>query len=151
MRQRSVGQHDLLFEHVIDRLPVEDRSRTGRVVRHHAADGGAARGRDVRREAQVVGTQRRVQLVQYDARLDADPALSRVHLEDAVEVLRRVDNEAAADRLPGLRRATAPHRQRTAVFRADGHRLDHIVPGFGDDHAERLDLVDAGVGGIERA
>ena len=42
-----------------------------------------------------------------------------VHFEQAVEVLRRVDVDALADRLAGLRRAAAAHRQRAAVLAAD--------------------------------
>ena len=60
------------------------------------------------------GFELRVQLVEHDARLDARPALRDVHFEHAVEVLRRVDLKAGADRLAGLRRAAAAHRQRTA-------------------------------------
>ena len=42
------------LEDVIDRLAVEDRPRAARVVRDHAADGGAAGGGDVGREAEAV-------------------------------------------------------------------------------------------------
>ena len=47
-------EHHLLLEHVIDRLAVEHRARTARIVGHHAADRGAAGGRDVGCESQSV-------------------------------------------------------------------------------------------------
>ena len=72
----------------------------------------------------VVRPQRGVQLVEHDARLDSRPALGGVHLEDAVEILRRVDHESGADRLPGLRRAAAAHGERTAKLRADADEAD---------------------------
>ena len=65
------------------------------------------------------GRERGVQLVEDDARLDARPALGGVHLEQAVEVLRRVDLQAGADRLARLRRAAAAHRERAAELAAD--------------------------------
>ena len=136
---------------MIDGLAVQHRSRAARVVRDHAADGRAARGGDVGREAQAVRLQLRVQLVEHDARLDARPALGDVHLEDAVEVLRGVDDEAGADRLAGLRRAAAARRDRDAVAAGDLDRPDDVLARARDDDAERLDLIDAGVGGIERA
>ena len=97
------------------------------------------------------GLQLRVQLVEHDARLDARPALGGVHLEDAVEVLRGVELEAGADRLPGLRRAAAARGDRDTVATGDLDRADHVVPRARDDDAERLDLIDAGVGGVEGA
>ena len=58
------------------------------------------------------GSQRGVQLVEHDARLDARPALGDVHLEEAVEVLRRVDRRARR-RSPG-RPATCRRRASSA-------------------------------------
>ena len=92
-----------------------------------------------------------VQLVEDDPRLDARPALADVQLQNAVEILRRVHDDAGADGLAGLRRASAPHRQRTAMRGADPDDADQVFPGPGEDDAPRLDLVDAGVGGIQRA
>ena len=151
MRERSVREHDVLLEHVVDGLPVEHRTRAGRIVGHHAAHGGAARGRDVRRKAEPVLVKRCVQLVQHQTRLDPRPASGGIHLEQAVEVLRGVDDDAAADGLTGLRRAAASHRQGAAVSCADRHCPDDVVARLHDHDAERLNLVDARVGRIQRA
>ena len=150
MRERSVREHDVLLEHVVDRLAVEHRARPGRVVRHHAADGGATRRRDVGRKAEPVLAKRRVQLVQHDTRLDPRPAPGRIHLEHPVEVLRRIDDDAAADGLAGLRRTAASHRQGASMLCADRHGPHDVVARLHDHDAERRDLVDARVGRIQR-
>ena len=95
-------------------------------------------------------TQRGVQLVEHDARLDARPPLRHVHLEQPVEVLRGVHDDAAADGLTRLGGAAAPHRQRAAMTAAGGHRTHDVFARLDHHHAERLDLIDAGIGGIER-
>ena len=81
---------------------------------------------------------------------DARPALVGIDLQHAVQVLRGVEDQPRADRLAGLRRAAAPRRDRHAV--PSGIVTAARRPRrSGNHHAERLDLVDAGVGGIERA
>ena len=103
------------------------------------------------REAQAERRQLRVQFVQHDARLHAHPALLRVHFEHAVVVFRDVDLDAVADRLPACEvpppRMVIGQRKRRQISSA--RRMSSRC--LGDHHAERLDLVDAGVGGIERA
>ena len=146
----AVGQHDVLLEHVVDRLAVQDRPRAARVVRDHAAHRRAACGGDVGREAQAVRAQVRVELVEHDARLDPGPALGGVHLEDAIEILRRVELKPGPDRLARLRRAAAARGDRDVVPRRDLDRADDIVTRPGDDHGERFDPVDAGVRGVKR-
>ena len=42
-----------------------------------------------------------------------------------------------------------PPRGRTGTPAFAASRLLHVVAVFGDHHTERLDLVDAGVGGVE--
>jgi hypothetical protein len=145
-RDRAVRQHHFLLEHVINRLAVENRARTARVIAHHAAHGGAARCGNIRCEPQVVGLQLRVQLVEHDSGLDAGPALFDIQFEDAVEVLRGIDDNPCADRLSALRRATATHRDRTPVRGADAHDLDEILARTRKDDALGIDVIDAGVG-----
>jgi hypothetical protein len=96
---------------VIDRLAIDHRPCPGGVVGDHPADGGAAGAGNIRREAQALCRQGRVQIIEHDAGLDAGPALLDVHLEQAIEILRRIDDESRADGLSRLRRAAATHRQ----------------------------------------
>src|SRR5204863_9027712 len=91
------------------------------------------------------------QLVEGDAGFDPRPPLRRVHLENAVQVLRRVELKAGADRLPSLRRATASCSDRYAVLARDVDRTRDIVRRARNDNAERLDLINARVGRVERA
>ena len=69
-----------------------------------------------------------------------------------LQVLREVDHQRRADRLPGQRRAAAARQDRHAVA---GGQLDRgrwtSSVDFGNDHADRLDLVVGGVGGVEHA
>ena len=66
---------------MIDGLAVEHGACAAGVVGHHAADGGAAGGGDVGREAQAVRLQAARSVVEHDARLDAHPALFDVQFE----------------------------------------------------------------------
>ena len=151
VRDRAVGQRDVQVEHVIDGLAVAHRPRAARVVRDHPADGGAAGRGDVGREPQAVGRELRVQLVEHDARLHARPALLDVHFEDPVEVLRGVDLQSGPDCLAGLRRAAAAGGDGAAVGAGALQRGQYVLARADDGHPERLDLVDAGVGGVQRA
>ena len=136
---------------MIDGLAVEHAARAGGIVGHHAADGGAAGGGNIGREAQPQGRELRVQFIQHDARLDARPALLRVHFQDAVVVLRDIDLQAFADGLSGLRSAAAAHGDGAAEAAADFDDADDVLARLGNHHADGLDLIDAGVGGVERA
>ena len=64
---RAVRENCGLLQHVIDSLAVQNGSSAAGVVGHHAADGGAARGGDIRREAHAVRLQLCIQFVEDDA------------------------------------------------------------------------------------
>ena len=151
MRHTGIGQHHVQIADVIDGLAVDDRAGAARVVRDHPADGGAAGRRHVGREAEVMWLERGVEVVEHHAGLHAGGARLRIDREDAVEVLRGVEHQPGADRLAGLRGAAAARRQRNAVAGRHRHRLHDIVRGARDDDPARLDLIDAGVGRIQRA
>ena len=107
MRDGTIGKDDFLLQHVVDGLAVEDGARAARIVRHHAADGGAAGGRNVGCEAKTVRTQCGVEFIEHDAWLDAHPAFFHIEFENPVVIFRGVDLQARADRLTGLRGAAA--------------------------------------------
>jgi hypothetical protein len=115
------------------------------------AHGGPAGSGDVGSESQPVSFELRVQFIEHDARFDAGPPLLDVQFEDMIEIFRRVDDEAGANRLPRLRRPSAAHRHRTAMLRTSADDADQIVPRARKDDPPGLNLVDAGVSGIERA
>jgi hypothetical protein len=148
---RTVREDDVLRQDVIDRLAVQHGAGAARVVGHHAADRGPIGRGDVWCEPEAVRAQRDVELVEHDARFDARPPFGGVDLEQAVEVLRRVDLQAGANRLSRLRCPAAAHRHRAAELTADPHGLDDVGARLHDDDADWFDLVDAGVSGVERA
>ena len=151
MDDGAVADRHVEIEYVVDRLAVEHRACPTGVVADHAADGGPAGGGDVGGELQPVGEQMRVQLGEHDAWFDTCPALGDVHLEHAVEVLGRVQLEPGANSLPRLRGAAATRGDRDAVSAGDLDRADDVVAGSDDNDPGRLDLIDAGVGGVEGA
>ena len=68
---------------VLAGVAVAQRAPAAGVVRRHAADGGARRGRDIDREPQAVRFERAVEIVEHDAGLDPGAAAGHVEIEDA--------------------------------------------------------------------
>ena len=147
----GIGQRDHRFLNVVDGPAPPHAARAGGVVRDHAAYGGAARGGNVGRKTQAERRQLRIQFIQHDAGFHADPPLVRIHFQHAVVVFRNVDLQAGPDRLAALRRAAAAHGDGAAVTPANLQAAQNVLAIPGNDHAHRLNLVDAGIGGIERA
>ena len=148
----GVGKNDRLLEHVVDgfpyrtlRAPHELLAIMPPMVARLAVEMSGANRRPKRRKL-------RVQLVEHHARLDARPALASAFTSRTrLIVLRRVDLNALSDGLSGLRRAASAHGEGAAEAAADFDGADDIFAILGNDHAQRPDLIDAGVGGIERA
>src|SRR5262249_46499645 len=65
-------------------------------------------------------------------------------------IFRGVDLEAGADGLAGLRRASATCGDGDATTRGNPNSLNEVLFSLRNDDAERFDLIDAGVGGVER-
>ena len=77
--------------------------------------------------------------------------LFRVGFDDSVQVLGEVDHQRAADGLPRLRRAAPARKESYALLAGDLQRRAHVVLRARDHHADRLDLVHRGVGGVAAA
>ena len=150
-RGSPVGQHRRQRPDMIDRLAVHHRPRAGRVVADHPAKRRPAGGRHVRPELQPVLADRPVQVVEYHSRLHPDPPSGDVHLADVVEVLRAVQNDARSDGLAREAGATAARGDGDLQLGGDLHRGRQVVGRLRHDDAKRLDLVEAGVGGVEPA
>ncbi len=136
---------------MVDGLAVDDGAGTGRVVAHHAAEVGPAGGGYFRPEKEVVRGEGAVECVEDDAGLDAGRAAGGVNIEDLVKVLAAIEDDAGADRLTRQARSSAARRDRHVHLGGDLHGGDDVLGGLRDDDAERLDLVDAGVGAVEAA
>ena len=92
-----------------------------------------------------------VEVVEHDARLDARPSARRRSISRTrLRYLEESRMTPGADRLARLRRAAAARRQRHAE--AGQHAATAATTSSArprQDDAERHDLVDAGVGGVE--
>ena len=89
------------------------------------------------------------ELVLHNARLDANPLLLDVRLEDLVHVLREVDVNRFADGLAREAGGAAARQDGDAVLGGDAHGLDYIALVARDYGADRLDLPSAGIGRIK--
>ena len=150
-RLGAVGQDGVDRQHVVAHDAVADRARAAGIVAGHAADGGAARGGHVDREPQARQPQLPVEIVEHDAGLHHAGAVDLVDLDQLLEVLAEVHDQRAPDRLAGLRGAAAARQHGHALLARDRQRRAHVVVGARDHHAQRLDLVVRGVGGVAPA
>src|SRR5215831_13662495 len=108
---------------MIDGLAVNERVRPRRIVGNHAADGGSIRCGNVRREVQAMWLGRLVEVVEHAARLHARPAFRGVDLQDAIEMLRAIEDDTRSDALTSLRCAAAARGEGDADSTAIPHNL----------------------------
>ena len=147
----AAREHGVDGAHVVHHVAVADRARAATVVARHAADRGAVRGRDVDRKEQPVRREPAVEPVEHDAGLDRHRARLGVEVEDVIEVLAHVDDQRLAHRLAALRRARPARQHGHALLAGDLHGADDVLLAFRHHHADRLDLVDRGVGRVAPA
>ena len=95
--------------------------------------------------------QRFVQPVKDDARLDVHRHRRAIEGADAIEIFAVVDDERGTHRLAALRAAGAAREHRHAHVATHVECHPHVVVRARDQHAERLDLVDRGVGCVAPA
>ena len=94
---------------------------------------------------------RPVELVEHHARLYPGHARCRIDVEDAVQILAAIEDDARPDRLAGQAGAAAARGDRHLHLAGDLHGGNEVGHGARNDDAERLDLVNAGVGAVELA
>ncbi len=149
-RQGAVRQDHLLFEDVVDRLPIFDRPRSAGVIAHHPAQGGAVAGRNIRREPEAVRLELLVQLVKHHARLHPRGVGGGVDGEHAVQVRRVVHHHAGGGGLTREAGACTPREQRHPPLSADRDDGRHVFGVSWNHYAGGDHLVDAGVRRIEQ-
>ncbi len=150
-RPAAVGEDDAKPADVIDGLAVDDGTRPGGVVADHAAEVRAAGRGHVWTELQTVFGQGAIERIEDDTRLHADDARGGIDVENGVEVFAAIDNDAGADRLAGQAGSAAARRDWHLRLGRDLHGGDEILDTFGNDDAERLHLVNAGIGAVQTA
>jgi len=147
----AIGQDGLDAQHVLDHDAVLDRARAAGIIAGHAADRRAVGRRDVDREAVAGRLQLLVQMVEHDARLDRHRLGVEIGLQHLVHVAADINDQRAADRLAALRGAGAARQHRDAGLARDLDGGRDVLGVLGLDHADRLDLVDRGIGRIAAA
>ena len=128
---------------------MDDGVGAGGVIADHAAEVGAARGGDFGAELQTVRSESTVELIENNAGLHAGDLQVRVDVEDVVEILAAIENDAGADRLPREAGAAAARDDGDVHLQGDLHGGLQGRCGFWDDDADRLDLVNACVSGVK--
>ena len=142
------GQHRVDFHHVIDCFPVKNRMRTGGVVAHHSADGGAVGRRSIGTEEEAHRFQVAVELFLNHAGLDPCPTFFGVHFKNAIQVFGTVDDDRMTDGLSGETGSATPGQHGRAELTRHFHCRENVFGSAGNDHAYRHDFVDAGVGAV---
>ena len=74
-----------------------------------------------------------------------------IDVQDAAQVLRAVDHQRAVHRLAALAGAAAARQHGNAFLARDRQRGGDVADLLRHDHADRLDLVDRGIGGVAAA
>ena len=140
---RPVGQDHVEGRHVLAERAVPDAAGARRVVPQVAADGAERFAGRVRPQHQAVRRKGLVDLAGDGARLDADAPAGDVHRQDAIHIFREVDDDAAAEGLPGQARPrpAGGHGDAQAGGCADG--LGHVVGRLRHHDRQRRDAVDA--------
>ena len=139
-----IREHHVQVRHVLLRRAVPHVARPGGVAAEVAPDGAKRFARRVGPEHQSARGQRLVHLSGDGAGLNAHDFPLRVDLQDAVHVLRKVQDDAAPERLAREARPGAACDDRHAEFARDPHRRRHVRRVLRHDDGERHDAVDAG-------
>ncbi len=146
---RAVGQDRAQTLDVVYRLAVDDGARAGGVVADHAAQVGPACGCYIGTELQVMGGQGAIELVEHHAGLNARAARCRIDRQNLVEILAAVQDNARTNGLPGKTGSAAAGRNGNAHLSGNLHGDDNVLHGARDHHAQRFDLVNAGIRAVK--
>ena len=90
-----------------------------------------------------------VELFLDDAGFDPCPTFLGVYFQNAIHVLRVVNDDGVTDCLTGKAGPSAPRQDGDAELGGDLGRRKYVFKISGDDYADRFDLVDAGVGAVK--
>ena len=144
-----VGENDRKCPDVIRCLAINHGTRPRRVVTNHPTQGRTARGRHIRAESQPKPGNFPIQLIENHARLNSDSPPGHIHFTNVSQILGAIEYDPRADCLSRQTRSPPTGCDRDSQFcrDLDGHL--EIVGGFGEDHSKGLNLVVAGIGGVE--
>src|SRR3954451_4876504 len=92
-----------------------------------------------------------VKVIEHDARLDHAAMVCDIERDDAVQMLRYIDNDAVIYGLTALRGAATAWRDHLPGIAADRQRPQGLIHVPGNHHSRRHDLIKRGIGRIAAA
>ena len=146
----AVGEHDVHGVEVLDRAAEHDAAHPGRVVADGAADRVVTRGRGVGSEEQAVRSEVQVQAIDHHPGLDPRATARRIDRDHPAAVRSEVDHHRGIHGLPVEAGAAPAGQHRDAMGRAPLHHADGLGDVARHHRQDRVDLVDAGIGGVEQ-
>ena len=147
----AIGHDDGERQHVVRRDAVKGNVGAGGIIGNHAAERRAGTGGDIRPETKSVRFEESVELIQHDARADADGAFFQVQIGNAAVVAGEIYDETLAERATDEAGARAARNDR---HRGIGGRADDgggLIGGARKGDRRRFDLINRGVGGVKLA
>src|SRR5579883_1693460 len=147
----AIGQHNSEPADVIERFSIDNGPCPSGVVADHAAEVCPARGGHVRAELQTMIRQGTVERIKDDPRLYTSDASRDIDIEYGVEIFTAIENDAWPNRLAGQACSAAARRNGHLHFCRELDGGNNILGALGDDDAERLHLINAGVGAVQMA
>ena len=144
----AVGEDDRELADMVGGGPVPDRPHPGGVQADHPPDRPRLGVAGVRADPAAEGAEFAVQSVEDDARLHDD--VIGTDFDDPAEVATEINDQARSQGLARQAGPSASGMKRDRVFGGVANQGDQIIKGPRDHHAERVDLVQAGVVGVSR-
>jgi hypothetical protein len=92
-----------------------------------------------------------VEIIEHDTRLDHAAVVCDIERDDAVQMLREIDDDPVIHGLAALRGATAAWRDHLPGVTADRQRPQGLIHVPGNHHSRRHDLIKRGIGRIAAA
>src|ERR1700677_2751243 len=148
MRGRTVGENGIDREHVVAHRAIAKRSTAAGIVARHAPDRGARRRRDIDREPQPLRLQLAIEFVEYNARLDATAPPFGVERQNFGKRFRTINDQRGVHRLPALGGSRASWENGDVARPGDAQGSRRLFDRARNDHAERRDLIERGVGRV---
>ena len=91
-----------------------------------------------------------IQLFLNHAGFDDSPPLAGVHFKHTIQVLRHIDDHRVSNGLSRQACPAASRKNRNFEVARNFHCGKNVLVGAGNDHADRFDLVNAGIGAVHQ-
>ena len=132
-------------------LAVNNRMRARRIIGHHPPNCRAAAGRHIGCKLQSVWFEKCIEFIEHYARFDPDPTFFGIEVENAIHVFRHIHHNTASHHTAGKPGATATGNERRIVFIGQVDDLQNILFVFGQNNANRFNLIHARICAVKNA